>query len=85
MTSIENDDIIAMLQIMENIHTLLNFSDLMLKLHRKLSAIYFSCCDTAVRTQYVLPVTSPVSLLTQTSFHHTVALLLVVMIDWLVT
>ena len=28
-------------------------------------------CDTAVRTQYVLPVTSPVSLLTQTSFHHT--------------
>ena len=27
--------------------------------------------DTAVRTQYVLPVTSPVSLLTQTSFHHT--------------
>ena len=28
-------------------------------------------CDTAVRTQYVLNVTSPVSLLTQTSFHHT--------------
>ena len=28
-------------------------------------------CDTAVRTQYVLPVTSPVSLLTQTSFYHT--------------
>ena len=28
-------------------------------------------CDTAVRTQYVLPVTLPVSLLTQTSFHHT--------------
>ena len=27
--------------------------------------------DTAVRTQYVLHVTSPVSLLTQTSFHHT--------------
>ena len=25
-------------------------------------------CDTAVRTQYVLPVTSPVSLLTQTFF-----------------
>ena len=25
-------------------------------------------CDTAVRTEYVLPVTSPVSLLTQTSF-----------------
>ena len=30
-----------------------------------------SKCDTAVRTQYVLHVTSPVSLLTQTSFHHT--------------
>ena len=28
-------------------------------------------CDTAVRTKYVLHVTSPVSLLTQTSFHHT--------------
>ena len=28
-------------------------------------------CDTAVRTKYVLPVTSPVSHLTQTSFHHT--------------
>ena len=28
-------------------------------------------CDTAVRTQYVLHVTSPVSLLTQISFHHT--------------
>ena len=28
-------------------------------------------CDTAIRTEYVLPVTSPVSLLTQTSFHHT--------------
>ena len=28
-------------------------------------------CDTTVRTKYVLPVTSPVSLLTQTSFHHT--------------
>jgi hypothetical protein len=25
-------------------------------------------CDTAVRTEYVLPVTSPVSLLTRTSF-----------------
>ena len=28
-------------------------------------------CDTAVRTQYVLHVTSPVSLLSQTSFLHT--------------
>ncbi len=28
----------------------------------------YKLCDTAVRTEYVLPVTSPVSLRTQTSF-----------------
>ena len=40
------------------------FSSILIKL-------ILSKCDTAVRTEYVLPVTSPVSLLTQTYFHHT--------------
>ena len=38
---------------------------------QELHEALMEACDTAVRTQYVLPVTSPVSLLTQTSFHHT--------------
>ena len=37
----------------------------------ELANFHQGACDTAVRTKYVLHVTSLVSLLTQTSFHHT--------------
>jgi len=32
--------------------------------------IIYPCCDTAIRTQYVVPVTSSVSYLTQTYIFH---------------